>query len=77
MADQEAKETCKKICVKESVDWDLFLEANPSLATGVCDEKLVVGNAYCVGPIAGFDSNYSDSGDDEALALSRPVLITV
>ncbi|OGM39526.1 hypothetical protein ABOM_012090 [Aspergillus bombycis] len=66
VADQEAKETCTKICVKESIDWELFLKANPSLTIGVCDEKLVVGNAYCVGPIAGFDSNYSNSGDDEA-----------
>ncbi|GAB1209502.1 hypothetical protein APSETT445_008281 [Aspergillus pseudonomiae] len=66
VADQEAKETCAKICVKESIDWELFLKANPSLTIGVCDEKLVVGNAYCVGPIAGFDSNYSNSGDDKA-----------
>ena len=67
VADQDGaeKETCTKICVQESLDWKLFVAGNPSLTAGVCDDKLVVGNAYCVGPDVHLFGDDEDDEDDE------------
>ncbi|KAI9043567.1 uncharacterized protein KD926_003337 [Aspergillus affinis] len=59
--DVDEKTACTKLCLQKSIDWKLFLAANPSLATGVCDEKLVVGSAYCIE----VSPNYIDHDDEE------------
>lgn len=57
-----SKDTCTKICVQNSIPWGLFLEVNPSLSADSCEENLVDGTAYCVGPGYSWDIHFE--GDD-------------
>ncbi|KAJ5130998.1 Peptidoglycan-binding Lysin subgroup, partial [Penicillium bovifimosum] len=45
-----ADDLCVQICLKSGISAKLFKAANPSLATD-CDNNLVAGDAYCVGPV--------------------------
>lgn len=44
-------DTCTSICVRAPITYDLFLSVNPSLEREDCTAGLVVGSAYCSGPI--------------------------
>ncbi|KAH6970281.1 hypothetical protein DER45DRAFT_582383 [Fusarium avenaceum] len=47
--------SCTQICLANNVAINLLTEINPSLSKTTCDKDLLVGNAYCVEPIAGWD----------------------
>ncbi|KAL9566960.1 hypothetical protein ACKAV7_008729 [Fusarium commune] len=47
--------SCTQICLANNVAINLFTEINPSLNKTTCDKDLIVGNAYCVEPVAGWD----------------------
>ncbi|KAM0545773.1 hypothetical protein ACHAPJ_011197 [Fusarium lateritium] len=47
--------SCTQICLAYEIPINLFTEANPSLNKTTCDTDLVVGNAYCLGPVLGWD----------------------
>ncbi|SPJ87076.1 uncharacterized protein FTOL_12101 [Fusarium torulosum] len=47
--------SCTQICLANKIPINLFTEANPSLNKTTCDKDLVVGNAYCLEPVAGWD----------------------
>lgn len=47
--------TCTQICLNYGVAINLFTEANPALNKTTCDDDLVVGDAYCLDPITGWD----------------------
>ncbi|EXL66142.1 hypothetical protein FOPG_17668 [Fusarium oxysporum f. sp. conglutinans race 2 54008] len=51
----EGSLTCTQICLAYGVPINLFTEINPSLNKTICDTDLVVGNAYCLEPVAGWD----------------------
>ncbi|EXK26097.1 hypothetical protein FOMG_17320 [Fusarium oxysporum f. sp. melonis 26406] len=51
----EGSLTCTQICLAYGVPINLFTEINPSLNKTTCDTDLVVGNAYCLEPVAGWD----------------------
>lgn len=54
-------ESCAQICVQESITSTLFLQVNPSLPSSGCSEALVIGNAYCVSPNAGWSSSLASA----------------
>ncbi|PCG89723.1 hypothetical protein PENOC_105280 [Penicillium occitanis (nom. inval.)] len=47
--------TCAQICLANGIAIKLFTQANPSLNKETCDSDLVVGNAYCVDPLTGWN----------------------
>jgi LysM repeat protein len=47
--------SCTQICLANNVAINLLTEINPSLSKTTCDKDLLVGNAYCVEPLAGWD----------------------
>ncbi|KAF5602849.1 uncharacterized protein FSUBG_7489 [Fusarium subglutinans] len=47
--------SCTQICLANDVAINLFTEINPSLNKTTCDQDLIVGNAYCVEPVTGWD----------------------
>lgn len=47
--------SCTQICLANDVAINLFTEINPSLNKVTCDRDLIVGNAYCVQPVADWD----------------------
>ncbi|KAL5603673.1 hypothetical protein FOVSG1_006423 [Fusarium oxysporum f. sp. vasinfectum] len=46
--------SCTQICLAYEIPINLFTEVNPSLNKTTCDTDLVVGNAYCLEPVAGW-----------------------
>ncbi|KAG7404815.1 LysM domain-containing protein [Fusarium oxysporum f. sp. rapae] len=46
---------CTQICLAYEIPINLFTQVNPSLDKTTCDTDLVVGNAYCLEPIVGWD----------------------
>ncbi|OBS26191.1 hypothetical protein FPOA_00132 [Fusarium poae] len=47
----EKEDTCASICAIGAIDIDMLLMVNTGLVDAeVCSDKLVVGNAYCIGP---------------------------
>ncbi|OQD79193.1 hypothetical protein PENANT_c058G01175 [Penicillium antarcticum] len=57
--------TCAQICLSNLISINLFTEANPSLGKETCNSDLVLGNAYCVNPVPGWNfgsnSNYTST----------------
>ncbi|KAL4721804.1 hypothetical protein ACLX1H_011298 [Fusarium chlamydosporum] len=51
----EGSLSCTQICLAYEVSINLFTEINPSLNKTSCDADLVLGNAYCLKPVAGWD----------------------
>lgn len=49
-------ESCVEICLKSEISANLFKAVNPSLASD-CDNNLISGAAYCVGP----DHHWNDT----------------
>ncbi|KAJ5757764.1 uncharacterized protein N7511_006458 [Penicillium nucicola] len=47
--------TCAQICLSNLISINLFTEVNPSLGKTTCDSDLVVGDAYCVNPVSGWN----------------------
>jgi hypothetical protein len=47
--------TCTQICLSYEIAINLFTKANPSLNKTTCDDDLVLGDAYCVDPLTGWD----------------------
>ncbi|KAJ4245208.1 hypothetical protein NW762_014078 [Fusarium torreyae] len=47
--------SCTQICLAYEIPINIFTGANPSLNKTTCDTDLVVGNAYCLEPVAGWD----------------------
>lgn len=47
--------TCVQICLAYGIAIDLFTAANPSLNKTTCDTDLVLGDAYCIEPITGWN----------------------
>ncbi|KAL4973054.1 hypothetical protein BDW66DRAFT_162375 [Aspergillus desertorum] len=45
---------CSSICLANGIAIHLFTEANPSLNYTTCDTDLVIGDAYCVDPLDGW-----------------------
>jgi LysM domain len=55
---------CSDICLDNSIAIHLFTEANPSLNYTTCNEDLVIGDAYCVDPLDGWQySNMTATGN--------------
>ncbi|KAL9564084.1 hypothetical protein ACKAV7_011797 [Fusarium commune] len=46
--------SCTQICLAYEIPINLFTDVNPSLNKTTCDTDLVVGNAYCLEPVAGW-----------------------
>lgn len=64
VTENASSETCTKIFIQNSIPWSLFLQVNPSLSADSCDEKLVTGTAYCVGPGHSWNIHF-EGGDNE------------
>ncbi|KAF5570185.1 hypothetical protein FPHYL_1461 [Fusarium phyllophilum] len=47
--------SCTQICLAYDIPINLFTAVNPSLSKSTCDTDLVVGNAYCLKPVNGWD----------------------
>ncbi|KAI1014460.1 hypothetical protein LB504_012235 [Fusarium proliferatum] len=47
--------SCTQICLANDIAINLFTEINPSLNKTTCDKDLIVGNAYCIEPVTGWD----------------------
>jgi LysM repeat protein len=47
--------SCTQICLAYDIPINLFTATNPSLSKSTCDTDLVVGNAYCLKPVNGWD----------------------
>ncbi|UZP46436.1 hypothetical protein NXS19_014248 [Fusarium pseudograminearum] len=47
--------SCTQICLANDIAINLFTEINPSLNKTTCDKDLIVGNAYCVEAVTGWD----------------------
>ncbi|KAJ5649234.1 uncharacterized protein N7484_002957 [Penicillium longicatenatum] len=50
-----AGDSCTQICVQDKITSNLFLQVNPSLQSANCTGLLVPGNAYCTGPMRGWN----------------------
>ncbi|RDW81628.1 LysM peptidoglycan-binding domain-containing protein [Aspergillus mulundensis] len=50
-------DSCVEICLDSGMPASLFRGANPSLAGGDCNAKLVAGQTYCVGPHPHWDDD--------------------
>ncbi|GLA96386.1 hypothetical protein AtubIFM57143_003851 [Aspergillus tubingensis] len=48
-------DTCTQICVQDRITSNLFLQVNPSLQSANCTGLLIPGNAYCTGPMRGWN----------------------
>ncbi|KAH7121982.1 hypothetical protein B0J13DRAFT_531642 [Dactylonectria estremocensis] len=47
--------TCVEICIAYLIAINRFTAANPSLSKMACDADLVMGDAYCIDPLDGWD----------------------
>lgn len=48
-------DSCTQICVQDRITSNLFLQVNPSLQSANCTGLLIPGNAYCTGPMRGWN----------------------
>ncbi|RAH56629.1 hypothetical protein BO85DRAFT_460024 [Aspergillus piperis CBS 112811] len=49
------EDSCTQICVQDRITSNLFLQVNPSLQSANCTGLLIPGNAYCTGPMRGWN----------------------
>ncbi|PMD34386.1 carbohydrate-binding module family 50 [Hyaloscypha variabilis F] len=65
--------TCTQICIAYEIAINLFTEANPSLDKTTCDADLVLGDAYCIDPLTGWNwGNASTSTNSSAASSTSP-----
>ncbi|EDN91369.1 hypothetical protein SS1G_00772 [Sclerotinia sclerotiorum 1980 UF-70] len=64
--------TCAQICLSYEIAINLFTEANTSLNKTTCDNDLVLGNAYCVDPLTGWDWTATASSSSSSTTSTAP-----
>lgn len=63
--------TCTQVCLSYAIAINLFVEANPSLNKTTCDSDMIVGDAYCIDPLDGWDlTRTSDTSNSTATATA-------
>lgn len=62
--------TCTQICLNYGVAINLFTAASPALNKTTCDGDLVLGDAYCLDPITGWDWTRATSTVANATAIA-------
>lgn len=69
-----ADDLCVQICLKFEISAKLFKAANPSLVTD-CDNNLVAGDAYCVGPVPHWNETayWTETATTSSKAVSAPL----
>lgn len=63
-------DTCTQICVKESINWQLFTDVNPSLSLSDYNSSLIVNTTYCVQPhFAWNDPSFFNDGSNTTITI--------
>lgn len=70
--------TCTQVCLSYAIAINLFVEANPSLNKTTYDSDMIVGDAYCIDPLDGWDlTRTSDTSNSTATATATATATTV
>ncbi|RFU27962.1 hypothetical protein B7463_g8377, partial [Scytalidium lignicola] len=71
--------TCVQLCLEYEIAINLLIEANPSPNKADCDVDLVLGDAYCVNPLPGWDwgNSTSTNGTSSTILTSTTATATI
>ncbi|KAK5651475.1 hypothetical protein OQA88_12482 [Cercophora sp. LCS_1] len=68
----KAATNCPTICLGYTITSRLFLGVNPSLSSATCDDDLILGDTYCVGPTVGWNDTAPAPPSSSTFSLPLP-----